>query len=434
MDDPVPKVSIIIPAYNHAPWITQALESVANQTFQDWELIIIDDASTDQTWEVVQQYLNADGGLASSRCTTLQHSQNQGAPATLNEGLSMAQGEYIAVLNSDDVWSENRLSILYNHTQQTGCDFVATAVRLWDKDSRLKNASEPHWLEWYSKLKRDWDKNSDFLHTLLLGNFLITTSNFFFRRTFYERLGGFAELRYVHDYEYALRLWQGGARMACLWDESLLNYRLHGDNTIREQPLAAIQENMTMLLNQLPALCRHFNASRLHALRWQLGEIFRYHGEEWQTEVHLSLVAKEKEFFGLIEDRDQWVAERDKVIAEQNQDIRERDQWVAERDDWIVERDGLIQHLQQDIGQQQCWIQERESWLSDRDEMISKRDQWVAERDGWIAERDELISQLQQDQDRLLNSRAFRLGELILNPLRAFRGWLRVRGWSHGHA
>ena len=196
-----------------------------------------------------------------------------------------------------------------------------------------------------------------------------------------------------------------------------------------------------MLLTQLPVLYQLLDAARLNALRTQLEEIFKYYGEEWQTEVHHSLVAKEQELFALIKDRDNWVAERDAIIAEQAKALQLREHWVTERDGWIVERDAIINCLQEDITLQLSWIQERESWLSERDEMISKRDRWVADRDTWIAERDEwvaerdqLIASLHQEQSRLLNSRAYRLGSFILSPLRVLRERFGLSGWRHGHA
>ncbi|MEZ5447701.1 MAG: hypothetical protein R3E89_01275 [Thiolinea sp.] len=300
---------------------------------------------------------------------------------------------------------------------------------------------EPHWLDWYAKLRADWNKHGDVLHTLLLGNFLISTSNFFLRRTLYEQVGGFAELRYVHDYEYVLRLWLAGARIDCLWEQPLLNYRLHTTNTIREKPLAAIQENLQMLLSYLPALGPHLSVSRLHALRWHCRELFRYCNEEWAAELHHKLVAKEQELFPLIRDRDGWIAERDALISHQQQLIRDRERWIADRDGWIAERDQRIQYLQQQAQRQQERIAERESWLSDRDEMISKRDQWVADRDHWIAERDDwirerdqLIRDLQQTQQQLLSSRSYRLGQGLLHPLRTLSGWARWLKWRPEHA
>nr|CAA6814706.1 MAG: Glycosyltransferase involved in cell wall bisynthesis [uncultured Thiotrichaceae bacterium] len=433
-----PKVSVIVPSYNHAKWIGQALESVFVQSLSEWELIIIDDASTDQTW---QEICKVTDSHPNGNITKIKHSDNQGAPASINEGLSMATGEYVAILNSDDAWSADRLDSLYHYAQQRSLDFVGTGLVLWDQNSRLKNASEPDWLHWYQGLYKDWNKHNDFLRTLLRGNFLITTSNFFFRRSVYERIGGFANLRYVHDYEFVLRLYNLGLKMECLWDKALLYYRLHDSNTIREKPLAAIQENMGLLLRSLPGLSKHLNASRLNGMQIQLQDLYRYTHEEWKTTVHYRLTEKEQEFFSLIADRDQWVSERDAIVHEQAETIIEREQWVKDRDGWIKERDELITYLRAEVSQQQEAITERESWLTDRDEMISKRDQWVADRDRWVCERDAWIHEQElkledvtADRDRLLSSWSYRVGTLLINPFRLLRNRSVASNMGEGHA
>lgn len=433
-----PKISVIVPAFNHAEWIGQALESVFRQSLNAWELIIIDDASVDETW---REILRLTKTHKDNKITTVRHTANQGAPAAINEGLSLANGEYVAILNSDDAWPTERLAYLYQHAQQHSLDFVGTGLVLWDKSSRLKNASEPDWLHWYQGLYKDWDKHNDFLRTLLRGNFLITTSNFFFRRSVYERMGGFVNLRYVHDYEFVLRLYNAGLKMDCLWNKALLYYRLHDSNTIREKPLAAIQENMGLLLRLFPGLSQHLNASRLSGLQIQLQDLYRYTHEEWKTTIHHRLTEKEHELFPLIADRDQWVAERDALIHEQAETIAVREAWVADRDGWIKERDELITHLRAEVNQQLAAIAERESWLTDRDKMISKRDQWVADRDKWVAERDSWIhaqelrlEDVTADRDRLLNSWSYRVGTLLINPFRLLRNRVRVNEMGEGHA
>lgn len=433
-----PKVSVIVPAYNHAEWVGQALESVFGQLLREWELIIIDDASTDQTWKKIQAAVRS---RDQDKITLIRHTGNQGAAATINEGLSLARGQYIAVLNSDDAWPKERLARLYEHAQQQKLDFVATGITLWDKHSRLKNATETDWLNWYQGLYKDWKQHRDFLRTLLRGNFLITTSNFFFRRNVYERMGGFADLRYVHDYEFVLRAYNLGLKIGCLWDEALLYYRLHDSNTIREQPLAAIRENMMLLLRLIPGFSKHLNALRLNGLQIQLQDLYRYTHEEWQTLVHYRLTDKEQELFPLISDRDQWIAERDSAIREQTGVIAEREQWVKDRDGWIQERDALIAQLRSQLDVQQAAIAERESWLTDRDEMISKRDQWVADRDQWIADRDNWIAECEHqlrevtaDRDRLLHSWSYRVGSVMINPFRLLFGRFTVNKVGQSHA
>ena len=398
------KVSIIMPAFNHAQWVAEAIESVLAQSFCAFELIVIDDASSDATWEVVQSVRHAS---ADGRLQCIRHASNQGAPATINEGLRHAQGEYLAIINSDDVWDAQRLARLLSVAEAENQDFLCTDVSLLDAASQPSAAQEPHWMAWFEALKQDYAAHADLLTTLLRGNFLITTSNFFFHRRVYAQVGEFAELRYVHDYDYALRVWDAGFAMRFLAGDALLGYRLHGTNTIREKPLAAIEENTRLLLGWLPCLESAWNAQRLQAVQAQLQGLYRYTGEEWLTAVHLRLVAKEQELLPLIADRDGWIAERDALIQQLQQHLAQYQQWLHERDGWIAERDDLIQ-------QQGALLTERELW-------VMQRDQWIDERNGWIAERDSLIRQLQQQQFELRNSRAFRLGESVLSPLRYLR-------------
>ena len=96
----MPKVSVIIPAYNVAPWISETLRSVEQQTFTDFECIIIDDASTDETCNKIKECTQND-----SRFQLVRHHINQGEGSSRNTGITLAQGEYIAFLDSDDVWN-----------------------------------------------------------------------------------------------------------------------------------------------------------------------------------------------------------------------------------------------------------------------------------------------------------------------------------------
>ncbi len=435
----VPGISVIIPVYRHAAWVGQAVESVLQQSFTDWELIIIDDASPDDSWDVLGSVVKP---LADTRISLHRHAVNQGAASTLNEGLALAQGSYIAILNSDDAWHPHRLERLHQRATQDSLDFIATRPHLMDSHSLPKEASEPDWLHWYQGLATDYREQQDLLRTLLRGNFLITTSNFFMHRRVYERLGGFANLRYVHDYEYVLRLYAAGLNLHYLWDEPLLDYRLHDTNTIREKPLAAIEENMHMLLGQLPLLATQLNQARLQGLQIQLRDLYRYTREEWLSEIHFRLVDKEQELFALIaardgwvQERDVWVQERDRWLAESEVLVAQQQQWLADRDGWIEERDAQIYALQQTTAAQQQmindrngWIEERDTvvahqqhWLADRERWIAERDQVIAHQQHWLAERDQLIRRLQHENSRLLESRSYRLGRALLSPWRVLR-------------
>ncbi len=122
-----PLVSVLMPAYNHAPYVRAAVESVLGQTYGNLELIAIDDASSDATWTVLQSF--DDGRLRLHR-----HDTNQGAHATLNEALKLAKGEFIAIINSDDIFHPERFAACLKELELTGADLVGTDIVLVDDD------------------------------------------------------------------------------------------------------------------------------------------------------------------------------------------------------------------------------------------------------------------------------------------------------------
>lgn len=99
----LPIISVIITTYNRADLIQRAIISVLNQTYKDFELIIVDDGSIDNTKEIIEKFKNKDSRIKYF------YQENQGWPSALNKGLSLAQGEYIAFLDSDDEWLPQKL-------------------------------------------------------------------------------------------------------------------------------------------------------------------------------------------------------------------------------------------------------------------------------------------------------------------------------------
>lgn len=100
----MPRVSVIVPSYNHSRFITKALESVRSQTFQDWEVIVIDDGSKDDSVAVASMVAACD-----PRITVQTNPTNLGTYGTQQRALDQARGDYIAVLNSDDFWHPEKL-------------------------------------------------------------------------------------------------------------------------------------------------------------------------------------------------------------------------------------------------------------------------------------------------------------------------------------
>ena len=107
----MPKVSVVMPAYNAEKYIGEAIESILNQTFADFEFIIIDDGSTDRTKEIILEYDDP-------RIVLLENEKNSGIVVSLNKGLDAAVGEYIARMDADDIAVPKRLQIQTEYMEQ----------------------------------------------------------------------------------------------------------------------------------------------------------------------------------------------------------------------------------------------------------------------------------------------------------------------------
>ncbi len=123
-------VSIIMPAYNCANYVENSVLSVMQQTYLNWELIIIDDCSTDNTRAVITKLAEAD-----KRIKPLLKSKNGGVARARNSGLDQATGKYIAFLDSDDLWKPHKLDQQLQFMKETGCKFCFSRYEIIDKDN-----------------------------------------------------------------------------------------------------------------------------------------------------------------------------------------------------------------------------------------------------------------------------------------------------------
>ena len=123
-----PLVSVIMPAYNAAPFIEEAILSVINQTVQDFELIVINDCSTDNTGNVVEAIADKD-----RRVRYFCNETNIGVAKTRNRGLDLFRGKYVALLDSDDYWESEFLEKMLRRAQETGADIVYCSYSLVDE-------------------------------------------------------------------------------------------------------------------------------------------------------------------------------------------------------------------------------------------------------------------------------------------------------------
>ena len=268
-----PKVSVVIPAYNHERFIRAAVDSVLAQTHANLELIVVDDGSTDRTGAIVQ-------AVRDPRLSYY-HQENQDAYNTINRGLSLATGEFVAILNSDDVYTTNRLERLLAAQRESGAECLFSDVSPIDDDGRPLDDPNFGWNLWHQKNRAFYFACGDLYTAFLKGNFMVTTSNLFLTREAATRVGPFAPLRYLHDYDYIFRvLLACPGRVRYLDQERLLFYRIHGGNTLSEAAITGREQDRqvirTYLLAGVPEAVRDLVAAgcdRLVELEQELTEV-----------------------------------------------------------------------------------------------------------------------------------------------------------------
>ena len=126
-------ISIVVPVYNAAPYIENTVQMVLQQTYQDYELILVDDCSTDNSVALLEELLEQRKDV---RLRLVKKERNQGAAAARNTGLDMASGRYIAFLDADDVWLPHRLEAGLRFMEEKKAGFVFSAYEFGDEQAR----------------------------------------------------------------------------------------------------------------------------------------------------------------------------------------------------------------------------------------------------------------------------------------------------------
>ncbi|NKB76497.1 MAG: glycosyltransferase [Gammaproteobacteria bacterium] len=265
-----PLISVVIPAYNHEQFIGAGIESVLNQTVDDLELIIVDDGSTDKTAEVIKSY--------DDPRISYTWQENQDAFNTINRGMGMATGEYISILNSDDVYTTDRFEKLLAYAKDKKVDCLFTDVIPISDSGEEFTDPDFGWNVWHRKNRNYYHQHNDIYTGFLNGNYMVTTSNLFMSKVAVDKVGKFSSLRYLHDYDYIFRLMLAFPESVFyVDDQQLLYYRIHSGNTLseaaimgREQDLQVIQ---TYMLEKIPTAYRQYVQTGCDRLRQLDGEI-----------------------------------------------------------------------------------------------------------------------------------------------------------------
>jgi glycosyltransferase involved in cell wall biosynthesis len=232
-----PKVSVVLTCFNHLSFLGDALESIQRQTFESFELIIIDDGSTDGTREFLQTV----------KCDRLiLNDVNLGTYASLNKAISSSSGEYIAILNDDDFWEETKLS------DQVELLEARPDVGLVGCDGFFIDASGKQTLENPLGFEFPVFETGTQIDGFVYRN-LVIPSGALFRRSLFEELGGFDEAFFGSgDWDLWLRFAMVSS-VGCV-QKKLLRYRVHsgGASTNREKILNDDLRLRTRMLELIP--------------------------------------------------------------------------------------------------------------------------------------------------------------------------------------
>jgi glycosyltransferase involved in cell wall biosynthesis len=137
----MPHISIVMPSYNHARYLRRTIGSVIAQSFGDWEVVVVDDGSTDESLEVLK-------GFGEARISVHVNEKNLGTYGTLNRAMDLAAGEFVAVLNSDDLWKPEKLAsqvaLLTEHPEAAVC-YTAPIQILEDDSPRMPQDHHGDW-------------------------------------------------------------------------------------------------------------------------------------------------------------------------------------------------------------------------------------------------------------------------------------------------
>lgn len=244
-------VSVVIPAYNAAKFIVDALDSITRQTCRPKEIIVVDDGSADETSAVVQQWIADAGGDVPVQLRT---QANQGAPATRNNGIKQASGQWIALLDADDIWEPWHLAqLLHGVNSLPGAVGAYGAGRLLvdgELDTRLYDEFWDHPSKTYGRPiagSTCLEINKDIFPRLVKGNF-IKPSSLMFSRAAAQEIGLFdVRLRTGEDREFLVRLIFTGKLVYC--PESITQYRWHDENLSNGKNAKRNAENALRVLD-----------------------------------------------------------------------------------------------------------------------------------------------------------------------------------------
>lgn len=263
-----PTISVIIPVFNKAAWIEETLNSVASQSFKDWECIIIDDGSTDGSLEVIQNFI-----ITRAESWRVISQTNHGQCIARNRGIKESSGEYIAFLDGDDCWAENKLEVQVNMLSKNRdaslvvCPYLIYEVGTSKFDKRFVTFRNTE------KMLKDW--------FTLRGFGAGTESTGLVRKDFLVSIGGFdSKLSTSAGLDLTIRLSNCGEILIA--QNTYMKYRIHTGQW---------HSNLEVLVSDLNLLReKHVELSNRENIRTALAHAAYLHLQELREDFSIGKV------------------------------------------------------------------------------------------------------------------------------------------------
>jgi teichuronic acid biosynthesis glycosyltransferase TuaG len=228
-------VSIIMPAYNAERYILSSIQSVINQSFQNWELIIIDDGSTDNTAKIVKSIQEVDDRIVYF------YQQNKRLGAARNSGFKIAKGNWIAFLDSDDLWKPSKLELQVDFVEKNQVDVVFT-----DGDILIEQTQEKQ-----PYITRSGWFTGDEMYDILYVENIVPVLSVLMNRSWIDKIGQQDESMSIfgcEDWDYWLRIAKSGGKFYGI-SEKLFYYRVHSQAMSRNNTIMKLAESTALYNN-----------------------------------------------------------------------------------------------------------------------------------------------------------------------------------------
>lgn len=227
-------VSMVITVYNKLPYLADCLTSLLNQTYTNWELILVDDASTDGSYEFVLNWLNENEPLLRERgIYTIRLPRNSGYAAAITAGMYLSKGEFIAIQDADDLSHPERLAKQVRYlSQNPQIDLLGTNYEVFE-DGKPERRMPVYWLKYGSQIGKVYAE----------GGHCICHGTVMFRGKVFDQLGGHTRrIEGAEDYEFIAKVIKPGAKNVDNLREVLYYYRKHQKQRSRKYFGKAQQE------------------------------------------------------------------------------------------------------------------------------------------------------------------------------------------------